>query len=314
MDRLRFVSLAALALGTLAASSARSPGQQGPTWTSPVGPACCVPSYSSDSDDLTCVAYSLADLGNDPDLGKWVAETIPEVIAPGTWKGKGVLRYYAPKKLLVVYHNAATQARVDAFLKSVKKSLPAANEKTIAAANGVPACVCVRTAPVCETAVVPADFRVPGKVRGFTTFADPSSSYPVPASATRPKHLFHFIIRYEGEGIVDDNVVKAMKTQFQGKKREKGPDPLVGSPSSASGGSISVPTASPYVSPGAVLSVPPAELLSRPTSSAGQPVPATTAQPTGSSAPPAPANTTQPGTDKKESKKSDKKEKDDEAP
>jgi hypothetical protein len=296
MDRVRFISLAALALGTLAASSARSVGQQAPSWATP----CCVCSYSTDSDDLTCVAYSLADLGNDPDLGKWVAETIPEVIAPGTWKGKGVLRYYAPKKLLVVYHNAAAQARVDAFLKSVKKSLPAANEKTIAAgAGGMPACVCVRTAPVCETAVVPADFRVPGKVRGFTTFADPSSSYPVPAPATRPKHLFHFIIRYEGEGIVDDNVVKAMKTQFQGKKKEKGPDPLVGSPAAASGGYSSVPAAGLSVSPGVILSSPTELGNSRPTTSSSQPLPATTAQP---------------ATDKKKSKKSDKKEKDDEAP
>ena len=33
----------------------------------------------------------------------------------------------------------------------------------------------------------------------------------MPFTAQTPKHLFHFIIRYEGEGIVDANVVKFAK-------------------------------------------------------------------------------------------------------
>ena len=39
-------------------------------------------------------------------------------------------------------------------------------------------------------------------------------SYPVPAPARPPKHLFHFIIRYEGNGVVDENVVKAVQAQM----------------------------------------------------------------------------------------------------
>jgi hypothetical protein len=191
MDRLRIAALASLALA-LAAPSGRA-------------------YEKSASDDQTCVLYSLADLGNDPDLGQWVADTIPEVVAPGTWKGQGVLRYYAPKKLLVVYHTAATQAKVEGFLKNVKKSLPAGHDKTRTAAK----------AQVRDSAVVSADYRVPGPTRGCSSFAEQNSSYPVPAPVARPKHLFHFIIRYEGEGIVDDNVVKAIKTQFQANKKEK---------------------------------------------------------------------------------------------
>jgi hypothetical protein len=196
MDRLRFIAPAVLAVA-LATPSGRA-------------------DEKSASDDLTCVLYALADLGNDPDLGQWVAETIPEVIAPGTWKGQGVVRYYAPKKLLVVYHTPATQARVEGFLKEVKKSLPVGNDVAHTAARGP-----LPTAAV----VVPADFRVPGPIRACSSFAEHHSSYPVPAPATRPKHLFHFIIRYEGEGIVDDNVVKAMKTQFKANKDTAGAVP-----------------------------------------------------------------------------------------
>src|SRR6516164_5898923 len=72
-------------------------------------------SGSGDSQERTYTIYSLAELGEDADLGKWIAETIPDVIEPGTWKGQGVLRYYAPKNILVVYHTPAVQAKVDGF-------------------------------------------------------------------------------------------------------------------------------------------------------------------------------------------------------
>src|SRR5262249_50653316 len=43
--------------------------------------------------------------------------------------------------------------------------------------------------------------------------AEQHPTYLVPNPARSPKHLFHFIIRYEGEGIVDSNVVEAIKAQ-----------------------------------------------------------------------------------------------------
>src|ERR1700733_4326596 len=62
-------------------------------------------------DECTCVVYALKDLGDDPNLGKWIAETIPQVIKPGSWHQENStdhrISYYAQGKILVVYHNAA---------------------------------------------------------------------------------------------------------------------------------------------------------------------------------------------------------------
>jgi hypothetical protein len=164
--------------------------------------ACVAPAEKS---DLTCTVYALSDLGDDPDLGRWVAETIPEVIQPGTWAGKSSgqcrLRYHAATRVLVVCHRPAVQAEVDAFLKNVKKALPARGGMT-------------RVMSVTkETAVVPAQFLTPRSMPAPApmTREMPGSGYPVPAAAKQPKHLFHFIIRYEGEGVVDNNVADMVK-------------------------------------------------------------------------------------------------------
>ena len=80
---------------------------------------------------MTCTVYALKDLGDDPNLGKWVAETIPQMIQPGTWgdaSGQGGterkhrLSYYPQGKILVVYHTAAAHAEIAAFLDGLKKA------------------------------------------------------------------------------------------------------------------------------------------------------------------------------------------------
>jgi len=91
---------------------------------------------STDAGDRCYKIYSLDEMGDDPGFGAWIASTIPEVIASGTWKGPGVIRYYAPKNILVVCHTAAVQAKVDAFLKDVKKSQPSENKATAAMRKG----------------------------------------------------------------------------------------------------------------------------------------------------------------------------------
>jgi len=164
---------------------------------------------SADSSDRSYKIYSLAELGGDPGFGEWIAQTIPEVIATGTWKGPGVIRYYAPKNILVVCHTPAVQAKVDAFLKDVRKSLPEAKRATAAApkSSGL------------DREVVPAAYRAPALLKTSPSTSDPTLSYPVPAQAKPPKHLFHFIVRYEGEGIIDDSVVKVMKAYIQAEKK-----------------------------------------------------------------------------------------------
>jgi hypothetical protein len=165
-------------------------------------------SEASDTQERICTIYALAELGEDSDLGKWIAETIPEVIEPGTWKGQGVLRYYAPKNILVVYHTPAVQSKVDGFLKNVKKSLPSVKAgKTTAARTAAP-----------RQTVVPAGYGVPAALETSTPAPEPRLGYAVPAPVRAPKHLFHFIIRYEGEGIIDDNVVKFLKAYSQAYK------------------------------------------------------------------------------------------------
>jgi hypothetical protein len=168
-------------------------------------------SGSGDSQERTYTIYSLAELGEDADLGKWIAETIPDVIEPGTWKGQGVLRYYAPKNILVVYHTPAVQAKVDGFLKNVKKSLPATKAGKATAAK----------TSTQQQMVVPASYRAPALLKASTPAPEQQLGYAVPAPVKAPKHLFHFIIRYEGEGIIDDNVVKFMKAQYQAGKQGK---------------------------------------------------------------------------------------------
>jgi hypothetical protein len=140
------------------------------------------------------VIYSLTDRGFDADLGKWIAETVPQMIEPTSWQsqgGSGALSYYAPKNVLIINQSAAIQSKVESFLKDLNASTPKASAMT--SPGKKPA----------RTGVVQADYREPEPL--------PPSSYPVPAAVKPPKHLFHFIIRYEGEGIVDDNVVKLMK-------------------------------------------------------------------------------------------------------
>jgi hypothetical protein len=146
----------------------------------------------------TCKVYSLRDLEDDPNLCQWIAETIPDVIQPESWKQDGVkLSYYAPSKILVVNHTSAVHAQVDEFLQNLKKSLPQKN----ATANR----------DTRDSGAVPAQFALKDPPRPVGPVQTNPASYPVPFPPQAPKHLFHFIIRYEGEGIIDSSVVKFAK-------------------------------------------------------------------------------------------------------
>jgi hypothetical protein len=141
--------------------------------------------------------YSLADLGDDPNLCKWIAETIPQMIKPGWWTGKN-LCYYAPAKVMAIHQTPEVHAKVEEFLATMRKSLP--REKTAAMRH--------------DPQVAPAQFN-PEPLRP----ADPASAsqpYPLPAPLQAPKHLFHFIIRYEGAGIIDSNVTKFTEALTKG--------------------------------------------------------------------------------------------------
>jgi hypothetical protein len=148
--------------------------------------------------------YSLADLGDDPGFAKWVVQTLQSVVQPGTWGRDGcTFSYYAPKKILVVCHCPAAHDEVNKFLCDMRLSLASGKEKSTR-----------------NHAVSPAQYQEPGLVK--TTDATPSNNlgYPVPAQVKQPKHLFHFIIRYEGEGIIDSNVADLFKQVYGAATKE----------------------------------------------------------------------------------------------
>jgi hypothetical protein len=165
--------------------------------------------------ECTCTIYSLAEF-DDPSLGKWLAETIPQVIQPGTWNQpvptEGTTRIFSylgagSSNILVVYHTPAVQAKVQAFLDNLKKTLPQEKDKLGGLLDGTTSRV--------DTAVVPAKMDVPEVSATEDRVKLPPSGYPVPAARKQPKHLFHFIIRYEGEGIVDDTVAGVLKELYK---------------------------------------------------------------------------------------------------
>jgi len=156
-------------------------------------------SAQSPSADTGCVCkvYALGRFGDDPSLGKWIADTIPSMIAPGSWTtsdGKMKLSYFAPGKVMVINHSADVHRKSMKLLQNVKKSL--------SAAKMMPR----------EPQIMPAHHAVMDTPRPMPM----ATGYPVPASVTTPKHLFHFVIRYEGDEIIDSNVVKFTKAMSQG--------------------------------------------------------------------------------------------------
>jgi hypothetical protein len=172
----------------------------------------------ADAKALTCTIYSLTGLGGDPSLGQWISETIPEVVAPTTWQhvgGEGRLSYHGPAKILVVYQSAAVHSQIDAFLNSIKKAVPQAKQPAVAKMGRM---------TTGDDSVVPTQFTITDLNKQTDTAAAKSSAYPVPAPLQQPKHLFHVVIRYEGDGIVDTNVVDLVKsfTGDDSAKEEKG--------------------------------------------------------------------------------------------
>jgi hypothetical protein len=255
--RSRFFALTALVLAlALNADQAARTEERQPA-SNPT-PRKSVPSSQQGRGDPTCVIYPLDELGVDREFGDWIAQTIPEVLEPGTWKSQtasmnppygeaypgsnrleawkpsGVLRYNAAKNILVVYQTPAMQTKVEEFLKDLKKSLP---RKKSAGASA-------RHSSTQATEVAPAEYRVPALLKASGSAPEQSSSYPVAPPVKAPKHLFHFIIRYEGEGIIDDNVVKFTKIQAGGDKSGTAVNaPSVSSVSSAIMGSLVTPAA-----------------------------------------------------------------------
>jgi uncharacterized repeat protein (TIGR01451 family) len=145
--------------------------------------------------DISPRAHSLADLGDDPDLGPWLVKTITEVIEPGTWSGQAgadkrcTVRLYAPQKLLIVTHNAAVQGQVERLLADVRKSLPARSApSSIAQAQHL------------EPIPIPLLPERPKSAHVFELKVEGFESSVAAGSQTKIKNVS---VRYEGAGLVD---------------------------------------------------------------------------------------------------------------
>lgn len=156
---------------------------------------------------LTCVIYNLAEVSKDQELSKFIADTIPEVVSPATWRQAGgdcKLSYFAKGQVLVVYQTEAGHAEVAAFIKNMKIAAPRET-----------------TQPVKNQPVVPVQYAAPATLQIADPPPSPPATYPVPAPIKQPRHLFHFIIRYEGDGVIDANVAEYLKTMYRQQEVEK---------------------------------------------------------------------------------------------
>lgn len=233
------------------------------------GPATQVVSELTSKSKVTKV-YSLSDLGDDPNLCKWIAETIPQMVQPGSWcmtEGQKSLCYYAPGKMMVICHTPAVHAQVEDFLQGIRKS-NVQRMKT-------------------DAQVRPAQF-VPERMPPVGPVHS-SQAYPVPDAMKAPKHLFHFIIRYEGEGIIDSNVVKFAEKLTGANKDGSCPTPItayVPTPGTTLPAAHYLPSPPQYVPPtGAIPATGPGPRM--PTAD-GQPSMQTTSNSPGTTLPPLP--------------------------
>lgn len=165
-----------------------------------------------EGDKFVCVIYPLHAMGFRPGQGEWIADILPQVVVPEKWEKRDgkqpVVRHRSAERILVVYQSVGVQREIAGFLEVLKKSLP----------PDLPPGPRKEDAQVRQTGhVVPAG--PAGEVEVPVPAPVPAPKVPavkapgVKAAPPRPKHLFHFIIRYEGDGIIDENVVKLFGNQ-----------------------------------------------------------------------------------------------------
>jgi len=161
--------------------------------------------------------YNVADFAKDAALAQWIVDTIPKVIEPDSWQAKtfvyedapgrtwqlgkvygpggpGEMRYFAPAKVMVVSQTPAVHAQIGMFLRKMATALP---KQATPAAMNTPA----------GDKVVPASFATPAP-SGITNTNGNPAAYLVPAPAQQPKHLFHLVVRYEGDGAAAAELAK----------------------------------------------------------------------------------------------------------
>jgi hypothetical protein len=170
--------------------------------------------------DPICKVYGLNGLAKNPQFVKWVAETIPQVISPGTWNGGRLLTYQADAKVLVVYHNPAVQAEVAAFIDRLSEAKSKEAAPTAVVSPGVPGSPARGLGPQ----IVPAIYSAPAPSKAPEVLYPSRMPYPVPPPLKQPKHLFHLILQGEGSDTSITDMFKQLSAQ-SGETKETGKDP-----------------------------------------------------------------------------------------
>jgi hypothetical protein len=200
--------------------------------------SCAQPPYSAtgNTSDFVYKFYRLNDFTESEELVQWIVQTIPEMVQPMSWTVKGgdvgTLSFNPKLGLLAIRHTPAAHTEIEAFLKQVKTTIrpeskkasenvrnkTTTNEETAQLIKQLNDEQDLRKSiqeqeanlrkqlatrenalrAAGQTGVVPAKFTVPATAKPESTAA---ASYPIPAPLQQPKHLFHFVIRFEGSGM-----------------------------------------------------------------------------------------------------------------
>jgi len=142
-------------------------------------------------DAYTCKAYPLREVFDSEEVCDWIAETIPDVIQPGSWKAqdsdqRGTVIYNPKAGVMVIYHTPDVHEQIGELLTSMRTM--------VRPADGT-----MSNVPAKQGNVVPAQFSTaaPATTTAKNDLTGPAA-YPIAPPLQQPKHLFHFIIRYEG--------------------------------------------------------------------------------------------------------------------
>src|SRR5262249_11708099 len=109
-------------------------------------------------------------------------------------------------------HSQSVHNEIDAFLKNLKTTVARENHRTFAN---------VSRSNANKSGIQPAQFLATDVLKTAETVPASKEAYPVPAQARPPTHLFHFIMRYEGDGIIDANVADYLKAVYGGQNSEQ---------------------------------------------------------------------------------------------
>jgi hypothetical protein len=143
--------------------------------------------------EVSTRVHALAEVGDDPEVGPWLAKTIPEILDPESWKAANgrSIRYFAAKRVLIVSHEPAIQKRVEELIRDLGKT-------STASAKTGPTSPIRQAQQLEPTSPSPGANATPTDRHSFELKIDAVEA-ALPLGSVKLKNL---TFRYEGAGIV----------------------------------------------------------------------------------------------------------------